>query len=172
MGEPVKLTQAAETDNEEIKNFYNPQVIQGIFNYRIERPDSFFDQYRLYSDNFKTYLLRDDDGSIQAMASVVFRKGYINHQEQTIGYVTDLRVGNSRKAVIQWAQKFMPVLRKEMVKNECKYIFSILELFESQAFNALLRRRNRSNHLPRYHLFRRFNLIAIMGLRFLAQKSY
>ena len=159
----MKLIKASEQDSEKIKGFYNEQIMSGTFDYKTVRNNSFFDQYRLLTEDYSTYLLTDEDQEIQAMASVLFRRGYLNSQEQTVGYVTDLRVAPSRTAILQWAQRFMPALRREMDERQCKYLFSTLEQFESQAYNALMRRKNRKTHLPRYFLFRKFFLVAILG---------
>ena len=92
----MKLYLADAKDDEDLKHFFDNQVIPGIYDFRITRPNSFFDQYKLSTVDYQTFLLRDSGGDIHAMASILFRKAYINAQEQTVGYVTDLRVSGSR----------------------------------------------------------------------------
>lgn len=159
----MKLLRAEEKDSEIIKAFYGQQIVGGIVDYRIERPGSFFDQYRLTTKDYSTYLMLDDDGAMQGMASITFRRGYLNRVEQNIGFVTDLRVAPSRKAILMWAHLFMPALRKELHEHQCEYLFSALEQYENQAYNALIRPKNRKTHLPRYHLFRKFYNVIIFG---------
>ncbi len=166
----MKLSLATEHDDEDLKSFFNHQILKGVYDYRLERPNSFFDQYRISTDDFQTYILRDSSGSIQAMASMLFKKGYINDQEQTIGYVTDLRVSKSRSATLTWTKEFVPAFEFERSKRNCQFIFSELEQFENIAYNTLLRRRSRNTYMPRYHLFRKFNLVAIYGKHFFAEK--
>ncbi len=164
----MKLFRATQQDDEDLKRFFGEQVVPGIYNYRVTRPNSFFDQYKLTTDDHQTFLLRDDDQKIQAMASILFRKGYVNAQEQTVGYVTDLRVSGSRKATLSWGKEFVPVMESEIDKRNCQFIFSDLEQYESKAYNTLLRRRSRLSRMPRYHLFRKFNIIVIYGKAFFA----
>jgi hypothetical protein len=162
----MKLAKATASDDEDLKTFLASQTIPGIYNYKLIRPHSFFDQYKLTTDDYQTYLLRDPDKKIHAMASILFKKAYINAQEQTIGYVTDLRVSGSRKATLSWGKEFVPMMASLQAERNCQYVFSELEQFESKAYNTLLRRRNRSINMPRYHLFRKFNLVVIYGRKF------
>ena len=108
----MNLQVATPHDDEELKSFFNQQVIKGLYDYKVVRPNSFFDQYKLTTNDYQTYYLRDDDGSICALASILFRKTYLNHQEQMVGYVTDLRVSNSRKATLSWTKEFIPAFEK------------------------------------------------------------
>lgn len=166
----MKLGIATQQNDEELKSFFNQQVVKGLYDYRVIRPNSFFDQYKLTSQDYQTFFLRNDDGGICAMASILFKKAYINHQEQTIAYVTDLRVSNSRKATLSWAKEFVPALEKAREERQCQFVFSDLEQVENKAYNLLLRRRNRNTRLPRYHLFRKFNLTVIYGKQLFAEE--
>jgi hypothetical protein len=103
------------------------------------------------------------------MASILFRPAYVNAQEQTVGYVTDLRVSGSRAATLSWGKEFVPVMQEEREKRHCRYVFSDLEQYDSKAYNTLLRRRKSTSRMPRYHLFRKFNLVVIYGKAFFAQ---
>ncbi len=165
----MKLFKAGLNDDEDLKEFFGSQVVPGIYDYRVTRPNSFFDQYKISTDDYQTYILRDSEQKIQAMASILFRKAYVNAQEQNVGYVTDLRVSSSRLATLTWAKEFVPVMESESAKRQCNYVFSELEFFESKAYNTLLRRRTRTTRMPRYHLFRKFNLVVIYGKTFFAQ---
>lgn len=159
----MKVEIATPGSDEELKSFFNDQVVHGLYDYKVLRPHSFFDQYRLSTDDSLTYILRDEEQAIQATASILFKKAYVNDQEQTIGYVTDLRVSKSRFARLNWASAFVPEFQKARNERDCTYIFSDLEQYESQAYNMLLRRRNRNTTLPRYHLFRKFFLVVVYG---------
>lgn len=159
----MKLYKATLDDDEDIKDFFGKQVIPGIYDYQIHRPNSFFEQYKLTTDDYQTFLLKDNQQKIHAMASILFRKAYVNAQEQTVGYVTDLRVSGSRKATLTWGKVFVPEMLKQREERQCQFVFSELESYENAAYNTLLRRRNRNSRMPRYHLFRKFNLVVIYG---------
>lgn len=166
----MQFTLASDKDDEALKSFFSEQVLEGVYDYRLVRPHSFFDQYRLTTDDHQTYMLKDSDGTIQAMASTLFKKAYINDQEQTIGYVTDLRVAHSRSATLGWAKEFIPRMEAEREQRQCQFVFSDLEQFENIAYNTLLRRRNRSTRMPRYHLFRKFFVVAVYGKNLFADE--
>ena len=166
----MKLFRADLNDDEPIKSFFDSQVIPGIYDYRIIRPNSFFTQYKISTEDHQTFLLKDSNNEIHAMASILFKKSYINAKEQTVGYVTDLRVSGNREATLSWAKEFVPVMKEEKEKRNCEYIFSKLEQYEGAAYNTLLRRGNRSSRMPRYHLFRKFNLIVIYGKKLFATR--
>lgn len=161
----MRLYKATQADDEQLKAFIEGLPIPGIYDYRIVRPHSFFDQYKLTTDDYQTYVLKDNQQQIHAMASILFRKAYVNAQEQTIGYVTDLRVSANRKATLSWGKEFIPIMEEECKKRNCQYVFSDLEQYENKAYNTLLRRPHRQLKMPRYHLFRKFHLIIIYGKR-------
>lgn len=165
----MQLYQATSKDDEDLKVFFNEQVINGLYDYKVVRPNSFFDQYKLSTKDYVTFLLRDNENKIQAITSILFKKAYINHKEQNIGYVTDLRVSNSRQATLAWTKEFVPALEQARLERQCEYVFSELEQYESKAYNLLLRRRNRNTKLPRYHLFRKFFLTVVYGKKFFAE---
>lgn len=166
----MELKKATERDNENLKHYFEQQVVTGAYNYSLSRPHSFFDQYRLSTKDFHTYILRDHKQQIQATASILFKKAYINNQEQFVGYATDLRVSPTRKATLSWAKEFVPAFDQLKKERDCDFVFSDLELFENQAYNTLLRRRTRQHKLPRYHLFRKLFLVVIYGRRLLRAK--
>jgi hypothetical protein len=157
------LSKATAEDDESLKTFLASKAVNGLFDYKVVRTHSFFDQYGLTTDDHHTFTLKDDQGQIHAMASILFRVGYLNDQEQVVGYLTDLRVSPSRQATLSWSKEFVPIFEQLRDERQCRVLFSDLELFESKAYNLLLRRRQIKHPLPRYHLFRKFNLIGIYG---------
>jgi hypothetical protein len=129
------------------------------------RVGSFFNQYQLQSDDYLTYLLLNDDDQIEAMASLVFRPARVDGQTQTIGFAKDLRVSNSRGAILSWSQHFFPVIEEEKAKRNCQYLFSVVGQSQKQAYNAFVRPRSMKRRLPRYYLFRRFQIVSLHGLK-------
>lgn len=160
----MNLIKASENDSEEIKSFFNQNILKGVIDHRIQRTDSFFLQYRLITNDYSTYLLKNSNNEIEAMASILFRKGYVNHQEQSVGYVTDLCI--KPETTTNWAKKFVPVLHRELKERDCQHVFSELEQYDNVITDSLLRRRDRNNNLTRYHLFRKFFLVVLFGRKF------
>jgi hypothetical protein len=87
-----------------------------------------------------------------------------------IAYATDLRVSNSRKAILQWTQHFLPVMEQVQKELGAEQIFSAIDLSESSAINAFLRPRNMKRSIPRYYLYRKFFLTTLHGRFPWAQK--
>ena len=166
----MELYQATSKEDGELRKFFNNQTLSGFFDYKWIRTHRLSDQYRLTSKDFLTWFLRDNENQIQAMVSVLFKKAYINHQEQSIGCVTDLRVSSSHGDRLLLVEKMVPAIEKAKLERGCQYLFSDLEQYENNIYNRLLRERNRSQILHRYHLFRKFSLVFIYGRKFLYHK--
>lgn len=160
----MEIVKATENNSEELKAFFQQQVVKGSINYRVERTDSFFLQYRLVTEDYSTYMIKDNSGDIAGLSSILFRKGYVNHQEQNIGYLTDLRV--KQGSDINWTETMAPVFQREMEERNSQYLFSDLEQYENQMYQTLLRARNRGSHHIRYHLMRKFFLVMLFGRKF------
>jgi hypothetical protein len=165
----MKLIKATEADSERLKAFFERMLLPGAIDFSIRREGSFFDQYRLFSNDSETVMLLDDpdeSGSetIAGMASLLFKEGFVRGEKQTWGYATDLRIAPTRKAISQWAQRFLPALEAACEERRCKYVFSAVQLHDNQAYNALIRPASHTRRrLPRYHLVNRFRVMSIHG---------
>ena len=98
----VDLVEATEKDSDELKKYFSEAILPGPVDLSIHRQGSFFDQYRLRSDNFHTFTLRGPNGEIEGMASMMFSPMFINGEEQMVGYATDLRISPTRRAILGW----------------------------------------------------------------------
>lgn len=160
----MRLVKATDADNEKLLHYFAQGVNPGSVYVRLRRMFNFFNQYRIQSPDHVTYLLLNDNDEIEAMATLVFREGWIDGEKQIIGYATDLRVSNTRRAILQWSQHFMPVLEEARAQRGCRYIFTVVAQSQRQAYNAFVRPRTIRRNLPRYYLFRRFQTISLHGL--------
>lgn len=159
----MQILKASAADNDRLCEFYNQTVLPGHVDLRLARED-FFLPYRMQSDDFSTYLLVNQDNQIEAMATLVFRDGYLGGLRQNIGYATDLRVSNSRRAILSWAEHFLPLLEAEKKARQCNFVFTVVAQLQKQAYNAFIRPRLTRRPLPRYHLFRSFRMISVHGI--------
>jgi len=159
----MRIVRAGEEFNDRSCTFFAGAVLPGHVDLRLERED-FFRPYRLQSDDYSTYLLLNDQDQIEAMATLVFRNGWLGGEPQTIGYATDLRVSPSRRAILNWAQHFLPILESEKKKRDCRYVFTMVAQLQRQAYNAFIRPRLTRRNLPRYHLFRKFRMVSVHGV--------
>lgn len=159
----LRLVKATQEHSAPLQKFYQQQTLAGHLNYGLFRPNSFFDKYSLVSDDHHTAVLMDNEDNILGAASIAFKKTFIDRQEQVAGFLSDLRVASQRHAIKSWAEFLVPDLYRQMEERQCKYVFSAMEQFENQAFNALLRPQKRRRHLPRYYLFRHLRLVFYLG---------
>ena len=167
----MNFHQATKADDEELRLFFNKQILSGYYDYQLIRPHSFFDQYKLTTNDFVTYFLRNEKNEIHATASILFKKAYINHQKQTIGYVTDLRISSSLLTTFSWT-KILLTIGKAKEERGCQYLFSDLDQSKNRAYDKLWQNQNQNKNqwIPRYHLFRKFFLVAIYGQNFFHHK--
>ncbi len=159
----MKLSLATPEDDEALKTFYESFIIHNPIEIQVERPKSFFDYYKLQSDDFETHILKDNTGKVQGCATLVFREGQIMGQKTKIGYATDLRVAQTREAIMNWARYFLPITKSITEKRDVNYLFSVISGSDSTAYNTLLRPRAQRRNIPVYNLLRKFDLVSIVG---------
>ncbi len=159
----MRLIRAGAEEQNSLRSFFNQGLLPGILDLKQVRSGDFFALYKMQTDDFVTYLLVDAKEQIEAMATLLFRTGYVQGEKQTIGYATDLRVSSNRKAILGWSQHFLPVLEQERESRRCKYVFTVVPHGHRQAYNAFIRPRNVRRNLPRYYLFRHFEVIGLHG---------
>lgn len=160
----MKLVRATRDDGEMLRQFFESTRLPGQIELQLQRPNGFYKQYELQSQDFATYMLLDRKDEVCASATIVFRKGWVDGEEQYIGYATDLRVSPTRSAILHWSQHFLPALEQEREVHSCKYVFSVVGRGQRQAFNAFIRPRSPKRQMPRYYSFRSFKAVMLHGL--------
>lgn len=160
----MRLVKATERDNEKLLHYFTQSNFPGAITMRMRRMFNFFNQYRIQSSDYVTYMLLNDNDEIEALASIVFREAFIEGKKEVIGYATDLRVSSSRRAILTWSQHFLPVIEEARAERGCRYIFTSVASSQKQAYNAFIRPRSIRRRMPRYYLYRRFNLVSLHGL--------
>ena len=64
---------AGPQHSEELNAFYEQFTLKGPLEFRPHRPQNFFSPYELHSKDYETFILRGDNGEIQACASFLYR---------------------------------------------------------------------------------------------------
>lgn len=161
----LRVELAQESDSEKLKNFVinQPYLKNNPMELVVDRKGSFFDKYRLQTDDFLTYKMVNENEDIEGIASLLFRKTLLNGEETQVGFATDLRISSSREAIVSWPDKLLPALQEGAIQKNCDYIFSVMNSNQSQAYNALIRPRSARRNIPRYYFYRKYNLITIHG---------
>lgn len=158
------FVEAEEKHSPLLQKFYQEQTVVGHVNFAVQRTHSFFDHYRLLSDDFSTVMLLDQERNIVAAATMTFVRAYVDRQEQLVAYISDLRVASQRLAIQQWANYFVPHFYKKIEEKKSKYVFTVIEQYESQAYNALLRPQKLKRSLPHYFLLRKMYQVFYLGM--------
>lgn len=156
------LTVADSSQNEELLRFFHEFSLKGHAEFKIDRNKSFFAPYQIHSEEFKTYCLKDM-GKTEAIASFIFRDTFFQNEQARVAIALDLRVTNNRKAILQWSQHFLPVLHDIQKTEEVKYVFSAINMMDKGIINTFIRPRNIKRPMPRYYLYRKFNIVSLHG---------
>ena len=159
----MKLEIATDKDNESILKFYTSFLRKGLVDFKLDRGSDFFSYYKSISSDHRTYLLKDPYDHILATASFIFRDVLLNGRVEKMAFATDLRVSPTRKAIIEWTQHFLPVIENMQNEMDIQYFFSVLNLNEPHSLNAFVRPRQIKRPMPRYYLFRKFNIVTLHG---------
>lgn len=159
----MKLEVAKPSDNQAILEFFKGFPIKGVLDMKVDRRGDFFGPYAVESDRFRTYLLKDNQEAIQGMASFIIKDVMIQGELKTVAFGRDLRISNNRRAILEWADHFVPTLQDISDVYGAQHFFSALNLTETTALNAFVRPRNLKRLLPRYFNYRRLNLVSVHG---------
>jgi hypothetical protein len=154
---------AGPRDNTELLEFFKEFPSKGWVEFKLDRREDYSAIYRLHSDQYQTYILRDRSHRIQATASFAFRDVIQDGVVQKIALATDLRVSPQRNAILQWSQHFLPVMEKITQEFKISQFFSVINLTEPAGLNLFVRPRTMKRPLPRYYLYRKFNLTTLHG---------
>lgn len=158
----MKLSLAQPSDKRALAKYYKSFEIPGAVDLKLDRRGDFFKPYESQSDNYWTFVLRDRE-DILGVASFVILDCLLEGQVQKVAMGRDLRISPSRKAVMGWAEHFLPVMDDLRKNLKIKHFFSILNLSEVRALNAFVRPRKMTRPIPRFYLYRKFNLNSIHG---------
>lgn len=158
----MNLEIATEKDNDQLLKFFESFESVGQVNFRLRRGPDFFSWYRTQGEESRTYVLRDKN-EIHACATFSIREARVKDKIVRVAQASDLRVSNSRKAIISWGQHFLPVLKEVETDLKVDHVFSSINLSDPSALNTFIRPRNIKRPLPRYYLYRKFSLVGLHG---------
>lgn len=156
------LEVAQMQNNEELLEFFRSFPLDGLINIRMDRGKDFFRYYGLQSDQYLTYILKEDN-KVMGVVSFIIDQVMIEGKPTTIAWARDLRVSNDRTAILGWAEHTHPVFEEIKKTFNVEHFFSTLNLSEEKALNTFIRPRSQKRALPKYHLYRKFQLVTAHG---------
>ena len=159
----MKFELATEKDSQDLINFFQKHPFPGPVEVSISRTHPFFDFYKITSDDFDPYVLRDDEGKVAGLVTLIYRETWLNGKIEKIGYMTDLRIEPQREALLSWSKSFLDIIDESKEKRNCRYLFTVLSQEQGKAYNTFLRARSPKRKMPRYYLLRKFDYITLHG---------
>ena len=154
---------ATEEDNKALLDFLNTHPIMSPAEIKIDRHQNYFSPYKSQGEGFETYLLKNDEGIIEATATFVFKNTLLNNEIKKIAFLKDLKVSQNRKALISWSNQFLEILNVFILTHKIDYVFSLMSHHEFKNINAFTRPQQMRRPLPRYYLFKDIELVSIHG---------
>jgi hypothetical protein len=158
----MELEIASPEHASQLAEFYKSFLTSGLVDLKVDRNDNFFGPYDIQSDTHITYMLKEA-GQLEGTASFVMRDVLLDGRPQSVAFGRDLRISNNRKVILEWSKHFLPVMQEVGRTLGTQYFFSIMSMSDAQALNAFVRPRTMKRPLPRYYLFRRFNMVSLHG---------
>ena len=148
----------------ELKQFFRGFTVGDLIQMKIDRHDDFFLPYDIQSDQHVTYTLRDEkEKKLQGVATFIIQNVWLGGKLQTVAIGRDLRILPTRGATLAWGQHFQPVIQEIQKAYDVDHFFSVLNVADSHVLNTFVRPRNLKRPWPRYHQFRKFNLVSLHG---------
>ncbi len=158
----MKIEIATPESARELAEFYKTFPMRGLVEMKVDRGHDFFGPYAVQSDKHLTYMLRQDN-QIEGIASFVVRDVLVGGKPTPVAFGRDLRISSNRKVILEWSNHFLPVMEEVQKTLQAEHFFSVLSMNDIQALNTFVRPRNTKRPLPRYYLFRRFNIVSVHG---------
>ncbi|HRO68277.1 MAG TPA: hypothetical protein PL182_11980, partial [Pseudobdellovibrionaceae bacterium] len=153
----MRLETSTPDQAAELAQFFKRFPVQGHVELLIDRSKDFFGVSRIQSDTNLTYTLRDDDNrDLLGVVSFAIAETLVAGKPARVAFGRDLRILETRKAVLGWSQHFLPVLEEVKRVFNVDHFVSTINMAETKAMNAFLRPRPGKRPFPRYFLHRRF----------------
>lgn len=149
-------------DSASLSDFFKNFPIDGWAKLKIDRRGQFFGPYEVMSEQFVNYALTDKNEIHGTATFMILNQGF-QGITQPIAWGRDLRISNNRKAIMGWSNHFLPVMNEIRTAFKTKHIFTILNLNDSQLMKTFVRGQSIKRNMPRYHLYRRLNLVTLHG---------
>jgi hypothetical protein len=157
---------ASTNDNQMILDFYHESNMDTDHSKIVyKRGNDFFAFLNERSDHSLTFLLLDENEKLWGIGVASFRKGYINGQLTTVGYLGDLRVKLNRKLIREWRQmyadfiKFSPQIPEV---NYCQHFQTVLINSNKASKNNLAETKIPHLHYERQAVYSMLNIFGYL----------
>lgn len=160
----MKLEIAKPEQSAELAAFFKKFPLRGPVEIAVDRSKDFFKPYKIQSETSVTYTLRSElKEDLLGVATFAVQDTLLGGKPTRVAFGRDLRILETRQAVLGWSQHFLPVMREVQQVLGAEAFISIMNLNEVKAMNAFVRPRPGKRPLPRYYQYRRFNIVSLHG---------
>lgn len=160
----MRLELAQMSHNEELLEFYSRFPLENYMQLKLDRGRDFFKYYTIQTDQFVTYILRDEkDNAIAGLVSFMIEVVQIDGKTVRIAWSRDLRISPDRKAILSWSEHTKDVFAEIRKIFSVDYFMTSLNMNEVVALNTFIRPRIQRRFMPRYFLYRKFDLVSLHG---------
>jgi hypothetical protein len=159
----MRLELAQMSNNEELLEFYSRFPLENSMQLKLDRGRDFFKYYNIQSDQFVSYILRDDKSTILGHVAFLVETVLIEGKATRIAWARDLRISPERKAILKWTEHTKDVFAEVRKIFSVDYFMTSLNMNEVVALNTFTRPRSQKRFMPRYFLYRKFDLVSLHG---------
>lgn len=160
----MKLEMAKPEEGAELAQFFKKFPLHGPVEILVDRRQDFYRPGQIQSETQLTYTLREEQtNELMGVAAFAIAETLVRGQLTRVAYGRDLRILQTRKAVMGWTQHFLPVMEEVRKVFGVEHFITLMNLHEIKAMNAFIRPRPGKRPLPHYFSHRRFNLVSLHG---------
>lgn len=159
----MRLELAQMSNNEELLDFYGRFPLENLMQIKLDRGRDFFKYYTIQTDQFVSYILRDDNNTILGHVCFIIETVLIEGKATRIAWSRDLRISPDRRAILHWAEHTKNVFDEVRKIFAVDYFMTSLNMHEVKALNTFTRPRTQKRFMPRYFLYRKFDIVSLHG---------
>jgi hypothetical protein len=145
----IHLRRATDEDGAAMCELFARVPMETELALSIRRDPDFSALLRLQSADWECWVA-EEDGRVEAMASLVFRDGYLGGVPRRIGYLGDLRLSPAVQGRHLLNRVYGPTLTASMEARGCAASLTAVIASNERALRALAAQNRRQHGMPRY----------------------
>jgi hypothetical protein len=146
---PLQLRRATPADGAAMCELFARVPMETELALSIRRDPDFTALLRLQSDDWECWVA-EDAGRVEAMASLVFRDGYLGGERRRVGFLGDLRLSPAVQGRHLLNRVYGPTLAQSAAARGCAASLSAVIASNERALRALTVQNRRQRGMPRY----------------------
>ncbi len=159
----MRLREAQPADLANLNDFFYSFPIAGPLEIHQRRFKSFERVYQTQGFKSRVFVFENEKQQIEGVASFVICDCLLDHHIRRVAFARDLRIKQSRQAIVSWTSFFLPTMREIQKEEKVDFFFACISDYELLALNSFVRSRSLDKPIPRYSLFAKWNLVSLHG---------